>query len=151
MSNVLDERDGSAVSGMNGVTNRGGSTPNSHNDTAFRTNLEDGKIIQECTHQVLMNEKARVKNGESEEEDIIRIREIGLNNKVVLELGAGIGLASILLFTHVNIVHNGTNQGANQVVITDVNLYTLSNISHNVLLNEELFGHLDSAWSKVKI
>ncbi|GAB66700.1 hypothetical protein PCYB_094840, partial [Plasmodium cynomolgi strain B] len=197
MSSVLDEQDGRAVSGMcSGVANRGDSAPNSHNDTAFTTNLADVKIIQECTRQLLINEKAKVKSGESEEEAIIRIREIGLNyfgnsfedgktsgeevhshnditginiwecclmiskwisdlclqnstlfsNKVVLELGAGSGLASISLFTHANIFRNGTNQGPNQVVITDVNPFTLSNISHNVLLNEELFGHLDSAW-----
>ncbi|GAB66698.1 hypothetical protein PCYB_094820 [Plasmodium cynomolgi strain B] len=79
MSSVLDEQDGRAVSAMNGVANRGDSAPNSHNDTAFTTNLEDAKIIQECTHQLLINEKAKVKNGESEEEAIIRIREIGLN------------------------------------------------------------------------
>ncbi|GAB70075.1 hypothetical protein PCYB_008240 [Plasmodium cynomolgi strain B] len=61
------------------VANRGDSTANSHNDTAFTTNLEDAKIIQECTHQLLINEKAKVKSGESEGEAIIQIREIGLN------------------------------------------------------------------------
>ncbi|GAB69469.1 hypothetical protein PCYB_002180, partial [Plasmodium cynomolgi strain B] len=197
MTSVLDEQDGRAVSGMSGgVANRGDRTPNIRNDTAFTTNLEDEKIIQECTHQLLINEKAKVKNGESEEEAIIWITEIGLNyfgnlfeygktsgegvyshnditeiniwecflmiskwiydlwlqnitlfsNKVVLELGAGSGLARISLFTHAYIFLNGTNQAPNQVVITDVNPFTLSNISHNVLLNEEIFGHLDSAW-----
>ncbi|GAB69829.1 hypothetical protein PCYB_005780 [Plasmodium cynomolgi strain B] len=67
------------------------------------------------------------------------------SKKVVLELDAGSGLASISLFTHGNIFLNGTNQGPNQVVITDVNPFTLSNISNNVLLNVELFGLPDSA------
>ncbi|GAB69664.1 hypothetical protein PCYB_004130, partial [Plasmodium cynomolgi strain B] len=194
------------VSGMrkgmcSSVAKSGDSAPKSHNDTSFSTKLKDAKIIQECTYQLLINQKAKVKNGESKEEAIIRIREIGLNyfgnsiehgkiseevhshnditginiwecclviskcisalflqnstlfsNKVVLELDARSGLANISLFTHTNIFRNGTNQGPNQVVITDVNPFTLSNISHNVLVNEELFGHLDSAWRrKVKI
>ncbi|GAB69545.1 hypothetical protein PCYB_002940 [Plasmodium cynomolgi strain B] len=137
MSSVLDDQDGRAVSGKSGgmcrgVVIRADSALNSHNDTALKTKLEDAKIIQECVNQLFINEKE--------------------NNKVVLELGAGSGLDSILLFTHTNIFSNGTNQGANQVVIIDVNPFNLSNISLNVLLNEELFGHLDSAWrSKVKI
>ncbi|GAB69566.1 hypothetical protein PCYB_003150, partial [Plasmodium cynomolgi strain B] len=63
---VLDAQDGSAMSDMKNVANRGDSAPNSHNDTAFTINLEDAKIIQECTHEFLINEKAK-------------IREIGLN------------------------------------------------------------------------
>lgn len=215
ISSVLDEQDGRAVSGVSGISgmssvrgvgsfveDRGEGAPSGHNDTAFTTNLEEAKIIQESTHQLLINEKAKVKKAEGEEEVIIRIREIGLNyfgnsfedgktsgeeihshnditginiwecclviskwisdmclqnstlfsNKEVLELGAGSALASISLFTYANIFLNGANQGPNQVVITDVNPFTLSNISHNVQLNEELFGHLDSDWrSKVKI
>ncbi|KJP85871.1 hypothetical protein AK88_04519 [Plasmodium fragile] len=202
MSSVLDEQDGCTVSGVSGVANREDSAANGHNGTAFTTNLGEAKIIQECTHQMLINERAKIKNGESEEEAVIRIREIGLNyfgntfedsktteeevhshkditginiwecclmiskwisdlclqdstlfsNKAVLELGAGSGLASISLFTHANIFRNGTDQGPDKVVITDINPFTLSNISHNVLLNEELFGKLDAAWrSKVKI
>ncbi|GAB69548.1 hypothetical protein PCYB_002970 [Plasmodium cynomolgi strain B] len=146
---------------MNGVANRGDRLPNIHNDTAFTTNLVDAKIIQECTHQLLINEKAKVKSGESEGEAIIQIREIGLNyfgnifedgkisgeecclmiskwiydlclqnsplfrNNMVLEFGAVSGLASISLFTHANIFCNRTNQGSNQVFITDVNTFTL--------------------------
>ncbi|GAB70007.1 hypothetical protein PCYB_007560 [Plasmodium cynomolgi strain B] len=70
MSSVLDEQDGRTVSGMrggmnSGVSNRGDRSPNNHNDTAFRTNLEDAKKIQECTHQLLINEKAKVKTGKA--------------------------------------------------------------------------------------
>ncbi|ANQ08260.1 Uncharacterized protein PCOAH_00027630 [Plasmodium coatneyi] len=202
MSSVLDEQDKNAMDGINGVGNCQDSAPSRHNGEAFTTNLEDAKIIQECTHQLLINEKAKVKNAESEEEAIIRIREIGLNyfgnsfedgktsgeeihshnditginiwecclmmskwisdlclenstpfsNKVVLELGAGSGLGSISLFTHANIFRNGTGQGPDQVVISDVNPFTLNNISHNVLLNEELFSKLDPTWrNKIKV
>ncbi|GAB69589.1 hypothetical protein PCYB_003380 [Plasmodium cynomolgi strain B] len=123
MSSVLEELDVRAMSGMSsGVANRGDRTPNSHKDTALTTNLEEGKIIHECTHELLINEKAKNRTLSS--------------NKMVFELGAGSGLASISLFTHANIFRNGTNQGQNQVVITDVNPFTLSNLSHKVLLKE---------------
>ncbi|EUD67273.1 hypothetical protein C922_02423 [Plasmodium inui San Antonio 1] len=207
ISSVLDDQDARAVSGMSsgvlsGVANGENGARNSHDGTAFTTNLEDAKIIQECTHELLINEKAKVKNEEIEEQAIIRIREIGLNyfgnsfedgktsgeevhshnditginiwecclviskwisdlclqnatlfsNKAVLELGGGTGLASISLFTHANVFRDGNEQGPNQVVITDVNPFTLSNISHNVSLNEELLGNLDSEWRrKIKI
>ncbi|GAB69575.1 hypothetical protein PCYB_003240 [Plasmodium cynomolgi strain B] len=174
MSSVLDEQDGRAVNGMcRGVAKRGDSIHNSHKDTAFTKNLEDAKIIQECTQQLLINEKAKVKNRESEKEAIIRIREIGLNyfgNSFEDRKTSGEEVHSHNDITGINILEcclmiskwfsdlclqNRTlfsNKMELELVIIDVNTFTLNNISHNVLLNEELIGHLDSAWrSKVKI
>ncbi|GAB69776.1 hypothetical protein PCYB_005250, partial [Plasmodium cynomolgi strain B] len=70
MLSVLDEQDGGAVSRMNGVANRGDRAPNSHNDTAFTINLEDAKIIQQYTHQLLINEKAKVKTGKAKKKPL---------------------------------------------------------------------------------
>lgn len=202
MSSVLDDQGEHIMSNVNGVANSQDNAPSGHEDTSFTTNLGDAKIIQECTHHLLISREAKIKNGENEEEAIIRIREIGLNyfgnsfedgrtsgeeihshnditginiweccltmskwicdlcvqnntlfnNKVVLELGAGSGLGSISLFTHANIFRNGTDQGPEQVVISDVNPFTLNNISHNILLNEDLFSKLDSTWrNKIKV
>ncbi|GAB69642.1 hypothetical protein PCYB_003910 [Plasmodium cynomolgi strain B] len=144
ISSVLDEQNGNAMSAMSGGMCSG----------------------------LLINKKANVKSGESEEEAIICIREIGINyfgnsfedgttsGEVVHSHNdiTGINIWEcylmiskwisyiISLFKHVNIVHNGTNQRPNQVIIIGVNPPTPSDMSHNVLLNEELFGHLDSAW-----
>ncbi|GAB69696.1 hypothetical protein PCYB_004450 [Plasmodium cynomolgi strain B] len=72
-SSVLHEQDGRAVSGVSsGVANRGDSAPNSHNDTAFTTNLGDPKIIQMCIHQLLIYEKAKVKKGKAKKRPLYR-------------------------------------------------------------------------------
>ncbi|GAB69426.1 hypothetical protein PCYB_001740 [Plasmodium cynomolgi strain B] len=194
MSNVREEQGGREVSGMRGgmcssVGKCVDSASNSHKDTSFTTNLEDAKIIQECTHELLINVKVKVKKGESEEGVIIRIKKIVLNyfvnsfedgktsgeevhshnditginilecclliskwisefflqnstpfrNKVLLEHDAWTGLSSISIFAHTNIFRNGTNQGPNQVFITNVNLFTLKQIvTYDYIIGSDL-------------
>ncbi|CRG96477.1 methyltransferase, putative [Plasmodium gallinaceum] len=70
--------------------------------------------------------------------------ENNFSNKNVLEIGAGSGLASISLFVYSNVVNK--NNGLNNLVISDINLFTLNNISYNINLNKELLDIVDLKW-----
>ncbi|SBS92077.1 methyltransferase, putative [Plasmodium ovale curtisi] len=158
----------------------------------FTANIEEAQIVQEYTHELLINEKIKMNNSDI----IIKIREIGLNyygnclgeneiknditginiwessiilskwisdllydkkiifnDKNVLEVGAGCGLPSLSLFIYSNIVHKNKNYGdLPNLVISDINLFTLHNISHNVNINKHLLSHANSQWeNKIKI
>ncbi|SBT35810.1 methyltransferase, putative [Plasmodium ovale wallikeri] len=79
--------------------------------------------------------------------DLLYEKKIIFNNKNVLEVGAGCGLASLSLFIYSNIVHkNKNNSDLPNLVISDINLFTLHNISHNVNINRHLLGHINSLW-----
>ncbi|CRH00298.1 methyltransferase, putative [Plasmodium relictum] len=66
------------------------------------------------------------------------------SNKNVLEIGAGSGLASISLFIYSSVINKNNN--LNRLVISDINLFTLNNISYNINLNQELLDSVDLEW-----
>ncbi|VWU49770.1 methyltransferase, putative [Hepatocystis sp. ex Piliocolobus tephrosceles] len=90
------------------------------------------------------------------------------NNKNCLEIGAGCGLVSLSLFMYANFLcknsnnnsgsgdgdcsvsegHYKTNQGIKNLIISDVNPFTLNNILFNVEMNRELLNNIDFEWEK---
>ncbi|ETB57483.1 hypothetical protein YYC_04372 [Plasmodium yoelii 17X] len=75
------------------------------------------------------------------------------SNKNILEIGAGCALNSISLFIHSNILCNGNSKlGPANMVISDINEFTLNNILYNIQINKELLNYCDKNWeSKIKV
>ncbi|SCM01578.1 methyltransferase, putative [Plasmodium chabaudi chabaudi] len=75
------------------------------------------------------------------------------SNKNILEIGSGCALNSLSLFIHSNIVgRTNSSVGPANLVISDINEFTLDNILYNTQINNELLNYCDPNWeNKIKI
>lgn len=78
------------------------------------------------------------------------VKNFFADKKTVLEIGSGTGLASISLFLYASYANK--TGGLDELVVSDINSFTLDNIRYNINLNQDVLHTVDPNWKdKIKV